>query len=338
MKIRHLFPLLAISSAVVFASAQTVEEHKVETPKGEKKIRRITVTAGGPEATGEKEKVTFLGIETGPMPEVLAEHLGIERDFGLTVLSVAKDSPASGVLQKNDILRKLDDQILVDPRQLSVLIRAKKPGTEVKLTVIRAGKEQTLTAKLGEREVPRMLGMRFPEMNEGPAIRFFNHDGGPALERLRELPGIAREEINDALRIIGNDRKVWVSGPRVHVFERRGKGASTILNMAEGNFAFSDDEGAIEIVAKKGDRQLTVKDAQGKVVFAGPINTDEQREKLPPEVKARLKKLDSVSVDFKADESLEQEGVVVEQPAKTKTMRPLPPSAPRPVAPPARPI
>lgn len=331
MKPKYLCSLLALSSAALL-SAQTVEVQKVEAPKGEKKMRRVTVTANapGPESAEAKEKVTFLGVETGPMPEVLAEHLGIERDFGLTVMSVAKDSPASGVLQKNDILRKLDDQMLVDPRQLSVLIRAKKPGAEVKLTIIRAGKEQIVTAKLGEREVPRMLGMRFPEMGEGHSVRFFKNDGSPALDRLQEIPGIAREEINEVIRMIGNDRNVWVSGPRVHVFERRGQGASTILNMAEGNFAFSDDEGSIDVVAKKGDRQLTVKDAQGKVVFQGPINTDEEREKLPPEVKGRLKKLDSVKVDFKADDSLQQEGAVVEPPAKTKTMRVLPRPAPVP--------
>ncbi|HLP26652.1 MAG TPA: PDZ domain-containing protein, partial [Acidobacteriota bacterium] len=240
--------------------------------------------------------------------------------FGLAVRSVAKDSPAAAVLQKNDVLRKLADQELVDPRQLSVLIRSRKPGDTVKLTIVRAGKEQVVTATLGEREVPKMWD--FAERGDG--MTGFRHlsEEGPTIERLRELPGIARDELNDVLRIIGRERGNWFGGsPRVHVFKRHGGGAS-LLNMTEGNFAYSDDEGSIEVVASNGQRELTVKDAKGNVTFKGPINTDEERNKLPAEVKKRLGKIDDATIDFEADDSLEQEGAAV-KPDKTKTSREL---------------
>lgn len=313
----RLLPLLALSACAAVA-AQAADQPAPE-PKVEKRVRTVTVTASD---DGEaKEKVTFLGVETGPVPRALAAHLGLDRDLGLVVNSVAKDSPAAGVLQENDVLKQLDDQILVDGRQLSVLIRAKKPGTEVKLTIVRAGKEQVVTAKLGEREVMRSNWLGLNQGDGGPQFRFFGSEGGPVIERLRELPGLARDEINDALRVIGKERPHWIGNPRVHVIKRSGDGGSTILNMAEGNFVFSDDAGSLEVNASKGERKLLMKDAAGKVTFEGPINTDEQRAALPPEVKERLKKLDTVQIEFNADETLRQEGATVKPVEKAQTRR-----------------
>ncbi|MBA3849804.1 MAG: hypothetical protein C0502_07385 [Opitutus sp.] len=318
MKSKLLLALAALSCASGLA-VQAADKKDGAEAKPDKKSRTITITRQGDD--GEREKVTFLGVETGPVPRALAAHLGLERDLGLVVLAVADETPASDVLKENDVLTKLDDQLLVDSRQLSVLIRSKRPGTEVKLTIIRTGKEQVVTAKLGERELPRVFGLRLPDREGGLAFRFFNGEGGPAIERLRDLPGIAREELNDVLRIIGNDRPTWFAGPRVHVFNRKLKDGATILHMNDGNFAFTDDEGSIDVKASKGERQLIVKDKAGKVLFEAPINTDEQRDKLPAEVKERLKKLDTLSIDFEADESLEQEGATVKPPQKEKTSR-----------------
>lgn len=266
------------------------------------------------------EKVTFLGVETSSVSDDLAAQLGLERDLGLVVQRVAENSPASGALQEHDVLTKFGDQLLVDARQLGVLVRSKKPGDEVKLTLFRAGKETTVSVKLGEHEAPRIVGIRSGDMPGGDAFQFFQGPGGPAIERLRELPGINRDEINDVLRMIGRERGNWFAGPRIHMVKRHG--GSSLLNMAEGNFAYSDDDGAVEITASKGQRELTIKDAKGNVTFKGPITTDEERDKLPAEVKKRLGKIDSANIDFEADETLEQEGAAV-KPDKTKTSREL---------------
>lgn len=337
MNLTLLLPLLALSGVAALAAPTAEKQENASESKSEKKPRSITITRQAGNGGGEVEKVTYLGVETGPVPRALAAHLGLERDHGLVVNGVAEHSPASAVLKENDVLKKFDDQWLVDSRQLSVLVRTKKPGDEVKLTIIRAGQERTVTAKLGERELPRMFGaIRVPDFGEGgPSVRFFKGEGDLAIERLRELPGLAREELNDVLRIIGNERGKWFDGPRVHVFNRRHKDGSTILNMAEGNFAFSDDEGSIEVNASKGERKLTLKDAKGNVTFEGPINTGEQREKLPPEVKERLKKLEAMSIDFEADETLKQEGAAVKPPQKAKTSQPAPA---RPALPASRPF
>ena len=92
---------------------------------------------------------TFLGVHTSPVDHGLAKHLGLPDGFYQSVEFVAEKSPAAKAgLKAHDILQKLDDQIIVNFDQLHALVRSKKAGSEVKLTVLRKGKETQLTAKL----------------------------------------------------------------------------------------------------------------------------------------------------------------------------------------------
>jgi membrane-associated protease RseP (regulator of RpoE activity) len=107
--------------------------------------------------TIEKIKVAHLGVAAGPIPELVAAQLKLPKGTGLAVEMVEPDSPAAAAgLKRNDVLTKIDDQILVNTPQLQVLVRLHKAGDEVKLTFIREGQVQTATAKLAEREVPDM--------------------------------------------------------------------------------------------------------------------------------------------------------------------------------------
>jgi hypothetical protein len=253
----------------------------------------------------ELEKVAYLGVETAPVDPTVAAQLGLARGTGVVVRRVAEGSPAAGVLQPHDVLTKLDDQIMVNMAQLTVLVRNHKAGEEVKLTYIRAGKESTAKVKLGEREVPKFA---WESAASAPAMQFFGHAapmaGGTmgfsnALPAMPGVPALPPGEAGDVMRIIGGDRMHWFGQPRVHVMRRHGGAGSTILDLAAGNFVFSDDQGSIEVNAAEGKRELTVKDKDGKVTFQGPINTPEEHEKLPPEVQKRLDEVGGA--DFGSD-------------------------------------
>jgi serine protease Do len=256
----------------------------------------------------EKEKVTFLGVSTAPVNRTLSSQLGLPQDFGLVVVHVLEKSPAAEVLKEDDVLIRLDDQVLVDSRQLSVLIRAKREGEEVKLAVMRGGKELALKAKLSVHEVPK-------------SMVFLPHPGAegdfPGFERLQELPGFGPEHARDVMRMIDRERGRFLEGPGIHIMKRKGKG-STVLDMPNSNISYSDDEGAIEIKSDDKQRTLTIKDAKGKVTFQGPINTPEEREKLPPEVRQQLEKLNADSINLEDGQDFKTE--VVPGPAKTKIM------------------
>ena len=272
----------------------------------------------------EKEKVTFLGVETGPVSRALAAQLGLARETGLVVTRVSENSPAAAVLQEDDVLTKFDDQVLVNQQQLGVLVRAKKDGDEVRLTVVRGGQETTVRARLGTHEVPKMARAFF--FPNGPGGFDWNLGG---LARLHDLPGMGDDDARDILRLIGRDHHNFQAGPGVRIIRRGGKG-STILDLPNSNISYSDDDGTIEIKAADGKRELTVKDTKGKVTFQGPINTEDERKKLPPEVMKQLEKLDHDSISFEAGEKFEHEVLPLPaEPAKTKIRRELGPPAPR---------
>ena len=56
--------------------------------------------------------------------------MGLPRGFGVVVDYVAANSPAAAAgVQHNDIIRMLNDQIIVDPVQLGILVRSFADGT-----------------------------------------------------------------------------------------------------------------------------------------------------------------------------------------------------------------
>lgn len=321
--IRYLIPALLGGALATAACAGELSVRRIAQPDSRFIIRVSDPVVIKIEKSDEKESretVAFLGVETAPVGRTLARQLGLGRDMGLVVTRVAENSPAAAILKEDDILTRLDDQLLVDSRQLSILIRNKKEGDEVSLTAIRGGKETVVKTKLGKREIPRIAGMEFgPESN----IRFFNGRDMPDLMRLQELPGMAREDVGNALRLLGREHGNWFGQPRVHVFNRGGDKGATVLDMAQGNLVYSDDEGSVEVNAKDGKRELTVKNSKGEVTYKGAINNDEDRKKLPPEVMARLNKIEKIDVDFQPGEDFEQKGAAVEPPAKTKIGQPI---------------
>lgn len=301
--------LIRFLSALLLASAVTA----VAEPGAKKDVlihrgvakgagpHHFKLAEGGPH---EMEKVAYLGIETMPVDPTVAAQLGLPRGTGVVIRRVAEGSPAAGLLQPHDILTKLDDQILVNMAQLTVLVRNHQVGDEVKLTYVRAGKETTAKVKLGEREVPKLawegeMGM--------PAVQVFGHNapiagaggmafshafptapGGHGASGAFAAPGMPGTEAEDVMRVIGGDRMHWFAQPRVHVLRRAGGMGSTILDLAAGNFVFSDEAGSVEVNATGDKRELTVKDQDGKITFQGPINTPEEHAKLPAEVRARI--------------------------------------------------
>ena len=316
--LKYLLPVLAVAALTPSAWAQK-----------EVTIRRLDKDAphhGMPMLVDdddrmEKEKVAFLGVETAPVSRTLAAQLGLGRDTGLVVTRLAEKSPAADLLKEDDVLTKFEDQILVNQQQFGVLVRAKKEGDEVKLTVIRGGKETTVKAKLGSHEVPKMAGNFFFQNGPGGFGGTIALPSG-GLARLRELPGMDDDHARDVLRLIGRER--LLSGPGMRIVRHGGGQGSTILDLPNSNISYSDDDGSIEIKSNDGKRELTVKDAKGKVTFQGPVNTEEERKKLPPEVMKQLGKLDNDSISFEAGEKFEREVLPLpSEPAKTKIRQEL---------------
>jgi PDZ domain-containing protein len=303
---------------------------------------------------GPKVPVTFLGVETSQVPRVVSEQLGLAKGFGLVVDYVVPDGPAAAAgVQQSDILKMLNDQILMEPDQLAKLIRSYPEGTNVTLTVLRKGAESKITVKLGKKEVSSrhnmfgpdpgkerhrhdkdfgMFDFDFGDMNFdfsamenlGPSIRDVVKDARreairasaeARAEALRESGDVRREAMREskearreALRAAEEARR---AARQFHVFSTdNGAVRSTKIDMAKAQIVVNDPHGEMKIETVNGKKILTAKDPQGRLLFSGPVDTKEELDKVPAEVRQRYDKLEqkdlpgvisSVSVDNDED-------------------------------------
>ncbi|MFQ6058480.1 MAG: PDZ domain-containing protein [Anaerolineae bacterium] len=94
-------------------------------------------------------KRPYLGIRYQLLTPELAEEEGLNVEHGALVREVMPESPAERAgLRKGDVIVAVDGQT-VDDHPLSELVSKHEAGDEVELTVVRQGRELSLTAELG---------------------------------------------------------------------------------------------------------------------------------------------------------------------------------------------
>jgi len=108
--------------------------------------------ANGIENDSRTDSASMLGVHVSEVEPALGSHLGLDPGVGLVVEHVDPGSPADEYgLQKFDILTEIAGQILVNPNQLSSLIRANPTGEDLRVGIIRQGKTEALTVQLSAR-------------------------------------------------------------------------------------------------------------------------------------------------------------------------------------------
>jgi len=228
---------------------------------------------GPPGVPGHHEKApkvptTFLGVETSQVPDVVSEQLGLVKGLGLVVEYVVPDSPAASAgIQQNDILKMLNDQILIEPSQLRKLLQTFSDGTDITLTILRKGQEQKITVKLTKKEVPRHHAM-MPGMPGGDHDWDFD-ETGDLNEQMKEMKQQLKEQLKEQL---GAQRDI-VRGAVMQAHEAARRAREDARRAAR------------EI------RILSAKDPQGKLLFSGPVETKQDLDKVPADVRQRYEKL-----------------------------------------------
>jgi serine protease Do len=95
----------------------------------------------------------FLGVDIQELDPDLAASFGLkEGTKGVLIPNVKKGSAAEKAgLEPGDVIVEFEDKPIEKVRGLQKQVGQKKPGTRVKIVVLRDGKRKTLTVKLGER-------------------------------------------------------------------------------------------------------------------------------------------------------------------------------------------
>lgn len=249
------------------------------------------------------EKRTFLGVATAPVDPTMRAQLGIARGTGLTIAHVDKESPAAKGLQEHDILTKFNDQILVSHDQLAVLVENSKPGENVTLTLLRAGKEQAVSVTLAEHEVP-VRGPGFPHMGGQPWMSP-NPSWREAIERGEQQFREARQRVEEARERLENEAREMrhrMEGPNDGGRERprppgEGDGREPGREIRQPgttvrNATWVENQVTLNLVENGGRRHLTVMDTD-KEVFSGPVNTEDEKAKIPEAYREGFRRLEA---------------------------------------------
>lgn len=215
----------------------------------------------------------YLGVATAPLDPMTGRHLGLGEGVGLAVMHLDDKGVLLDKMEEGDILHKFNDQLLVSPEQLAILVRREKPGAKAGLTVIRSGKAETIEVKLGA--IDRSL---LPPIGPAP-------DAMPRMEWRNRMPDM-RDWMENFQRqmhrwhpdAVDADEDADIPAPPAVDVKR----SSTIAETRDGT--------TITLTDRDGDRRAKI-EREGEVVFDGPINTERDLKKLPADDRARVNEM-----------------------------------------------
>ncbi len=95
----------------------------------------------------------WLGVVIQEVDKDLADSFGLPKPQGALIAHMESDSPAAkSGLKVGDIILKFDGTEIVERSVLPQVVGVTKPGTRVKVEVMRKGKRKTLNVEVGNRE------------------------------------------------------------------------------------------------------------------------------------------------------------------------------------------
>ena len=275
----------------------------------------------------EEKATPFIGVLTGNVPRELRSHFGLAEGFGLLVEEVMPETPAKTAgLQVDDILIRFEDQKLVNMEQLQTLVRSKKKGDAVPLTVISGGVEKQVTVTVDERMMPTRRDE--PRRGDGffPSFggSFFGGERGSpemmsemreSMERYQNQMREYQERMRDWSREGSQGSRpqppAW-NGPGRRDSDRRDSGSSSrdgergSRGRSEGdrrgevhehretaNVTRSDDSGIYSLRRERDRTVFTAKPKDGQEQ-SWNISNAEERRSIPDPLQEKLRLLEEI--------------------------------------------
>lgn len=300
-----LFPILALSVATVPAMAIEPPVDRAPIPPQQPPAtienappRRVqaaprAVEVAEPEALQAGKP--YLGVVLENVPEFLAEHLKLENGQGVIIGQILEGGPAATAgLEKNDIILKLDGKPIGARQDISDITAGRAVGDEVLIEAIQGGEHREFKVVLGARpQAPDVAPLRDPGF--GMADRGLNSLPDrhadllrDALQRNLQLLDQFDETMPDIDQAFPNHmmerlRRQMSMGSEGMQFRSDGMGSSIRL---------MDENGSVELNNDGSGKQAKVFGPDGKVVWEGPYETEEDKAAAPEDVRQRIDSLD----------------------------------------------
>ncbi|MCU0795331.1 MAG: PDZ domain-containing protein [Akkermansiaceae bacterium] len=234
----------------------------------------------------------YLGVVLDPIPELLAGHLKLAAGEGILIADLAPGGPAAKAgLRANDVLVSIDGKPVGSVEAVREITETRKVGDKVKAGIIQDGERREIEVTLeampempggaqggggvaGALELPEGMLDQLPERH-ADALRQALEDNMRELERLEMDPGRQEKMIERLRRQMGN----------------QGGGLNFNMNF-NSTVRLLDEQGSVELRISDKGREASVFDKEGKVIWEGPYETDQDKAAVPDDVRARLEKID----------------------------------------------
>jgi serine protease Do len=109
----------------------------------------------------------FIGVQIQPVNDEIAESLGLPKAEGALVGEAQPGTPGEKAgLKPGDVITKLNGDTIAAARDLSRRVGDMDPGTKVKLTYVRDGKENTVDVTLGTLPEQKQAAVQPDEQEE----------------------------------------------------------------------------------------------------------------------------------------------------------------------------
>ena len=292
----------------------------IERPAGEKAKKEIPARPAEPQGgvlgnkrKGQKaeeipqvQKLAYLGVGGQPAGEALLMHLNLKSGLLLTTIDPTSPAGLAG-LKEHDIIAEVDGVELTDQDSLREALANEKPGKEILLKLVRRGEliDQKVTlgeSPLGPRIAPNaLIPDRAADMN-----RLLEEQFGNALDGLGNdaLQKRLMEQLEKAL----GDQGAGFRQLRLDLGANFLNGEDMKMGIQGfGSMRLEDEEGSIEMKMQNGQRELMIRDKEGKLLFEGPYDSEIDKAAVPEEYRERVERLDtgnqnSFRLEFNGDD------------------------------------
>lgn len=271
----------------------------------------------------EGKKVPFIGVVTSPLGEAVRAQTTLPEDVGLSVDVVSPDSPAAKAgLKAHDILAKYDDQLLCAAVQLSALVKRTGTGNTATLTVLRGGKELPIEVTVGEHAAQATfkvegvnIAMGQPGQPGGPWVVAGQPLAPEVIKLIEEMGSKAGGAVFGGQYGFAVPAPEWdapvlpqgsapldtpaplqsnqIQPNQIQRNQRIVLVNPNVQSQSQSVSIVANDDGRVELREVNGKRTVTILDKAGAQQYTGALDSKEDREKIPAELRSRVEQAEA---------------------------------------------
>ncbi len=228
-------------------------------------------------------KRTYLGIGVEDLPPGLGAQLSLEKGVLVTLVEPGSPADQAGV-KKFDVVIRINERSIGQCGELVGAIHELKKGDAVTIHVLRGGKPMELKAVLAEKDALAGLDpFQSSAVVAGKDIVVKGLPPGSMDKMIKRFD--AKSYLKDILKDIQPDDQKTTQSTQIKTLTITGPQSSGTHLRLQSN------DGEIIIQGQGGGQRLMAIDAAGKILYDGPINSPEEKSKLPEAVRRQLQHL-----------------------------------------------